>query len=292
MNLHNRLWSCAFSPDEKILAVGGTDGRIRILDRWQGHTHTLQGHLGRVYAIAFTEYGETMMTLSGDGDLRLWNMRQTEGEERFQLNHQISTHTTHAICLSYNSQSMRLATGGAGDVRFYSIPSVNGLDVFTMDHSRFVVSSVAFSPDGKFVAAGTSGRHIYLWDMASRKSCSHFEESSSVHSLDYSPCGRYIVAGTDYPTIRIWTISTDTYCELKGHQDMIWSVAFSPKGSLVASASDDGTVRVWSVDTQCCLQIFYGHDSAYHVKFSPCGRYLCSTSNDGYIGLRRLSKFS
>jgi len=250
----------------------------------------LQGHLGRVYPITFTPTGDTMMTLSGDGDLRLWNRKQNveEEEEMFELKHQLSTQTTHAICLAYDSQSMRLATGGEGDIRLYSIPSAIAVDVFTMEHSRFVVSSVAFSPDGKFLAIGTAGRLIYLWDTVHRSSCLQLEESSSVHSLDYSPCGRYIVAGTDHPTIRLWNIATQGYCELVGHQDMIWSVTFSPNGTLVASASDDGTVRVWSVDTQCCIEMFSCNDSAYHVTFSPCGHYLCSTSNDGSIGLRRL----
>jgi len=271
------------------LVVGGTDGGVRILDRWEGHIHTLEGHLGRVYSIAFTPKGDLMMTLSGDGDLRVWNMRPTEEEDMYQLKNQVSTHTTHAICLAYDSESMRLVTGGEGDIRLYSIPSMNVLDVLTMEHSRFVVSSVAFSPDGKFVATGTAGRHIYLWNMTNRTNHVHFEERASVHSLDYSPCGRYVVAGTDHPTIRMWNIHTKEYRELLGHDDMIWCVAFSPKGKLVASASDDGSVRVWSVGTQSCLEIFHGHDSAYHVKFSPCGRYLCSTGSDGYIGLRRLS---
>ena len=288
LDLHNRLWSCAFSPDGTLVAVGGTDGQIRIIDRWRGHVHTLQGHLGRVYSITFTPKGDMMMTLSGDGDLRLWNMRQTLEEEMFELKQQLSTHTTHAICLAYDSQSMRLATGGEGDIRLYSIPSAIAVDVFTMEHSRFVVASVAFSPDGTFLAIGTAGRLIYLWDTVHRSSCLQLEESSSVHSLDYSPCGRYIVAGTDHPTIRLWKIANQGYCELVGHQDMIWSVAFSPNGKLVASASDDGTVRVWSVDTQGCIEMFSCNDSAYHVTFSPCGQYLCSTSNDGSIGLRRL----
>lgn len=288
-NLHSRLWSCRFSPDGQLLAVGGTDGRIRILDRKYGHIRTLEGHLGRVYAMIFTRDSEIFMSLSGDGDLRIWRVPAQGGEEAFALQSSISTHTTHAICLAYDSHSMRLATGGEGDIKFYSIPSGIGLDVLSMEHSRFIVSSIAFSPDGIYVATGTAGRTIYIWDLAHRKTIFEFEESSSVHSLDYSSCGKYIVAGTDHAPIRLWNIQKGTYQTLQGHEDMIWCVAFSPNAKLIASASDDGTVRLWSTSTQCCLETYYGHESSYNVKFSPCGRYICSTSNDGYIGVRRLN---
>ncbi len=298
LNLRSRLWSVAFSPDNQTLAVGGTDGRIRLFDRRRGPTEILLGHLGRVYSIVFTQDGNMMMTLSGDGDLRFWNMEagqeqhteSAEGEQPlYALKRQVPTHSTHAVSLAYNAKSRSLAAGGEGDIKFYSLPHGIGMDVLTMEQSRFLVESVAFSPDGTTVAAGTCGHKIHFWDLTTRSCITTFHESSSVHALEYSPDGKFLVAGTDDRDIRLWNVRTGDYTLLQGHRDMVWSVAFSPDGRHIASASDDGTVRMWCAKSGLCTDIWNGHSDAsvYNVAFAPDGRTIASTSNDGYLEIRR-----
>jgi WD40 repeat protein len=70
---------------------------------------------------------------------------------------------------------------------------------------------VAFSPDGKTLASGSSEENtVRLWDVNSRK-----------------------------PT-----------AALKGHEESVTSVTFSPDGKLLASGSRDGTVRLWKLPSR------------------------------------------
>ncbi len=68
--------SLAFSPDEKLLAVGSYDGSIHFFQVPSGDKLTvLQGHSGRIMDMIFTADGSNLLSIANDGVIRLWGMR-------------------------------------------------------------------------------------------------------------------------------------------------------------------------------------------------------------------------
>jgi len=112
------------------------------------------------------------------------------------------------------------------------------------------VYSVAWSPDGKLLAAGTS-TGVYFLNPQTLEVIKYLKgHRDYVLSVSFSPNGSLIVSGSRDRTIKLWRVK-DGKCiaTLEGHQSYVNSVSFSPSGSLIASGGgyDDKTIKLWRV---------------------------------------------
>ncbi|WP_414587721.1 NB-ARC domain-containing protein [Scytonema sp. PCC 10023] len=150
------------------------------------------------------------------------------------------------------------------------------------------VMSVAFSPDGKFLATGHTNGEIRLRQVTDGKqvlSCK--EHINWVTSLAFSPDGNTLASASSDYTVKLWDVATGQCLQtLQGHDNEVWSIALSPDGNTLASGSLDHTIRLWSVRTGECKRIFQGHTNwVVSVAFSPDGQTLASGSSDDTLRL-------
>ena len=150
-----------------------------------------------------------------------------------------------------------------------------------------LVQSLAFSPDGRLLAAGRRDWSVRVWDVAAREEVARLEEhSGDVFAVTFSPDGTVLAAnsGTE---IQLWDVASwEPIATLETSSVLIWDLAFSPDGRLLAAASFDGTVSVCDVASREEIATLEGHWRGVHsVAFSPDGGILASGPADGTVRL-------
>jgi WD40 repeat protein len=283
----------AFSPDGKILAAGGNDGRIVLWDveSRQLIGQPLVGHTSSVSSISFSPDGNTLAAGSSDQTIILWDV-----ESRQPIGQPLSGHSGGVITVAFSPDGKTLASGGYdGTIILWDMETGQVIGQPLAEHSYWV-SSVAFSPDGKILASGSYDETIILWDVRTRQPIGEPLNGNAffVTSVAFSPDGKILAAGNFDSTVILWDVETRRPIgqPLSGHANEIYSVAFSPDGKTLASGSLDTTILLWEVTTRQMIgQPLSGHtDTVSSLSFSPDGSYLASGSWDSTISLWAMRK--
>ncbi|BAZ45238.1 WD-40 repeat-containing protein [Chondrocystis sp. NIES-4102] len=146
--------------------------------------------------------------------------------------------------------------------------------------------SVAFSPDGQYLATGDTKGNISWRRVVDGQLIRRFEGHHGwVVSLAFTPDGQTLASGSCDCTVKLWNVATGQCLHtLDAHLQEVWSVCFSPDGELLATGCDDHQVRLWQVSTGECLQVYSDHLSeVLAVIFTSDGQQLISASQDQTI---------
>jgi|SRR5262245_11090446 len=272
--------------------------------------HTLVGHSAAVSAIAFSPDGQTLASVDRDGTLVLWNAQT--GEVKRSLKNE--RESFGAVAFSPDGQTLVTGShirevpdrmGKEGMVTLRDSQTGEIKRKFTVGPTSGVfqrsggVFSVAFSPDGKIVAAGTVTGIIKIWDAQTGKEQRVLAQHSDlVNSLAYSPDGLTLASGSHDETIILWdTKSWKPRHKLKLNHARVRSVAFSPDGKTLASANMlmakgydlqtvGGEVKLWDVETgKSSLELANSKNTIVTVAFSPDGQTVANAITDKTVRL-------
>jgi len=121
------------------------------------------------------------------------------------------------------------------------------------------VWSVAWSPDGKYIASGTGSAGLNgpvradnsakVWDATTGQTVLTLNRGADeAYAVAWSPDSKDIAVGGDDHSIQVWNVQSQQPVMVhQGQNDVIFSVAWSPDGKEIASASADSSVQVWQV---------------------------------------------
>jgi WD40 repeat protein len=161
-------------------------------------------------------------------------------------------------------------------------------EIFVQLGHSAVVSSVAFSSDGRYAITGALDTTMKLWDVATGRELRTFAgHTDRVDAVAFSPNGRYAISGHYIGRMKLWDVLTGrelrTFSE---RSNKVSSVTFSPDGQYIVSGGWDKTLKLWDITTGRELRTFVGHsDKVRSVAFSPNGQYIISGGWDKTIRL-------
>jgi WD40 repeat protein len=158
------IYSMALSPDDKILATGSYDQKIKLWDADTGkELKTLSGHNGCIFGLTFRPDGKILASASADRTVKLWDV--ATGERRDTLSQPLK----EVYAVAFSPDGKRLAAGGADNrIRIWEISESAAETTNPLLHSKFghegTILRLAYSPDGKTLASTADDRTIKLWD--------------------------------------------------------------------------------------------------------------------------------
>lgn len=135
-----------------------------------------------------------------------------------------------------------------------------------------VVHSVAYSPDGQWIMAGTADGELRTWRSSDYQPDVIFAaHMGSMRSIVFFPDGEHFVTSGDDYTVRIWRDRTGQMLHvLHGHTGWVRTVAISRDGQLIASGGMDDRICIWRAADGALLHVLQEHtDAVWGVAFSP-----------------------
>jgi WD40 repeat protein len=189
------------------------------------------------------------------------------------------------------------ATSGAEPPGLVSSPQDGGHQesdalVAKLEHAKRRLQDVAFSPDGKLLAAGY-GFHddggVTLWSVADRKVVASLLDAKDgeegIARVAFSPDGKWFAAATGDGDVMLWATGSwrahKTVIEERGSPN---ALSFSPQSDRLAFSSDE-TVVLYDLQSgraQVLAETKEMYDTFQDVSFSPDGKLVAVYGRDTF----------
>jgi serine/threonine protein kinase/WD40 repeat protein len=269
----------AFSADGSRLAIAGNDGTLKVFDQVSGDL--LSSVQGTHWAFG--------PSISADGSMAaaVWNRPPTARVVDLSTERVLTLPApkdANATALSPDGSRIAVASGGPPGV--VQVTDIATGDVRELTNpGKFGFTSIAWSPDGRYLAAGGWDASVPVWDARGEVHAVLTGHKDGAHWIDWSPDSSSLVTGSDDGTAKVWGITDYGASELMtlaAEDGPISGVAYSGDGTQVMTGSETSAVKIWDVGPSGDAEWANVHDPG-DVLFARGGELITSSVVDGTV---------
>ena len=290
-----QAYAMAFSPNSRLLALGGLSKTINLWDAYEAkQVGALSGHQqsklnGTVCALAFSADGQLLASGGVDKTVRLW--RAADGE----CVNVLSGFDGSVSRLAFNPVGPALAVADKDSVRLIDPGSGTAVPVRLPEGG---VNDLAFTPNGSLLAVALGGKEkkgahpIALVNPVDGSTVRTLGDGDFLaRALAFSPDGRLLaVAAREKGVVQLWdTASWQVVRTLKETALAVFALAFSSRGLLGAALGD--RAGLWDLATEAgavdAKVPFAKNILVETLAFSPDGQLLATCRRGANVRIYR-----
>jgi WD40 repeat protein len=320
------ITALAISADAKLVATAGADYRIRLWNSDSKPGPVLEGHSARITTLRFSADAKRLYSASEDATIRTWDVAGATLVARLDAPSAVEG-------LALSADGSRLISAGAdGSVRTWSIPTTPTQRLASLpapvaalgtspDRQRLAVAcedgnvlvleaatgktqrqfpqqaaaatSVVYSPDGKWLAAGGADGQIRIWDAAADQPPLVGNGPAPVTALAWQPSGQEVVAASGDGKLTFWglqgavagSVPLKVLRQAAAAGAAIRAIAYASDGSALFIAGEEGTATAIN-PVDGAKKFAASHGSPINaLALSPDGKLLATAGRDQRIRL-------
>ena len=269
----------AFSPDEKMLASGGGDRKVRLWSLEDYEPGHVLDHAEWVNSVAFAPSGPVVASAGRDGCVKLWN---TESGQQLGS---IQSHPSNATSLTFSPNGSRLISSSQeGRIKIFNLREKK-IEADVVAHAGWIWH-VAMSPQGDMLLSAGADHVARIWRLGTKEQpITLGGHQGEVLYASFSPDGKFAASTGKDGTVRFWEAQSGRLLHsFTAHEGDANCVTFSQDGIYLATTGADRFVRIWHAQNgELSNETEGGYDYMSESVFSRSGKRMASCGGDGMV---------